>query len=169
MSEITYRVASLLDAKAIVSFYNQVGGETTYLSFGQDEYPMNEELQEKRLLEVSLQKNSTILLALSEEQIVGIATLTSSQKKKSAHEGEFGIVVEEAFWGKGIGSALIQRILRFAKNNTITTRVWLITRTDNLKAVELYKRFGFVLEGHMKHSTLVDGVYYDTYVMGLLF
>ena len=39
-------------------------------------------------------------------------------------------------------------------------------RADNLKAVQMYLKMGFVVEGHIKHSTLLNGIYYDDYVMG---
>lgn len=42
---IAYREPEVEDAKKIVDFYNYVGGETTYLSFEKDEYPMDEEAQ----------------------------------------------------------------------------------------------------------------------------
>ena len=165
MAGIVYRVAQVSDAGQMVAFYNRVAGETTYLSFGQDEYPLDEELQEKRLIEVSMQKNSTILLALAAETIAGIATITSSQKKRLRHEGEFGIVVEKAFWGQGIGSEMFSRLVRFSENNGITTRLSLVTRTDNEKAVEWYKRMGFEIEGCLRNSTIIDGACYNTYVM----
>jgi hypothetical protein len=36
--EVSLREATKDDAKSIIDFYNIVGGETTYLSFGEDEY-----------------------------------------------------------------------------------------------------------------------------------
>ena len=50
----------------------------------------------------------------------------------------------------------------------MTTRISLDTRADNVKAVELYLKFGFVVEGCRKNSTLLDGKYYDLYVMGMM-
>ena len=41
MAEITYRRPEVSDAKNIVDFYNYVGGETSYLSFEKDEYPLD--------------------------------------------------------------------------------------------------------------------------------
>lgn len=41
MAEIVYRRAQESDAEKIVDFYNYVGGETSYLSFEKDEYPMS--------------------------------------------------------------------------------------------------------------------------------
>lgn len=41
-------------------------------------------------------------------------------------------------------------------------------RAGNLKAVEMYLRFGFVIEACKKNSTLLNGKYYDDYIMGMM-
>ena len=41
--------------------------------------------------------NNTMLLALDGEEIAGIATINSSHKLKSRHEGELGIVVAQKY------------------------------------------------------------------------
>ena len=92
-----------------------------------------------------------MLLALDSEKIVGIATISSSHKIKSRHEGELGIVVAKEYQGNGV-----------------TTRIRLDTRTDNTMAVSLYLKFGFVVEGCCKNQTLLDGKYYDLYIMGMM-
>ena len=109
-----------------------------------------------------------MLLALDGEKIVGIATISSSHKIKSRHEGELGIVVAKDYHGRGIGSELIKRLIDWAKGNGVTTRIKLDTRADNVKAVSLYLKFGFVVEGCLKNSTLLNGEYYDLYVMGMM-
>ncbi|WP_042346138.1 GNAT family N-acetyltransferase [Bacillus massiliigorillae] len=168
MPEIIFRQPTIDDAQAIVDFYNIVGGETTFLSFEQDEYPLNVEDQVQSIKAVAEQKNSVMILAFENDEIVGIGTINSSNKIKSRHSGELGIVVKKMYHGKGIGSQIIQQLIEWAKSNGITTRIQLDTRCDNIGAVELYKKFGFEIEGCLKNSTLLNGEYYDLYVMGLL-
>lgn len=93
MSEITYRNPVPEDAEKIVAFYNYVGGETSYLSFEKDEYPLDVKGQKEDIKGLEGNANNTMLLALDGEEIVGIATIHSSHKIKSRHEGELGIVV----------------------------------------------------------------------------
>lgn len=168
MLQITYRQPTIEDAKDIVDFYNYVGGETTYLSFEKDEYPLNVEQQALSIQSTAKQENSMMILALAEDQIIGIGTISSSTKIKSRHSGELGIVVQKNYQGKGIGSQLIQQLIDWAKSNGITTRIQLDTRCDNEGAVELYKKFGFEIEGQLKNSTLLDGKYYDLYIMAMM-
>lgn len=168
MAQVIYRRAQESDAEKIVDFYNFVGGETSYLSFEKDEYPMNVKEQEEEIRSLEGKKASIMLLAMDGEEIAGIATIHSSAKIKASHDGELGIVVAKKYQGQDIGTELIRQLIDWAKGNGVTTRISLDTRADNVKAVELYMKFGFVVEGCRKNSTLLDGKYYDLYVMGMM-
>lgn len=168
MAQIIYRNAQESDAKKIVSFYNYVGGETSFLSFEKDEYSLNAEEQEKELRSLAQKAGNIMLLAVDGEEIAGIATIHSSFKIKSRHDGELGIVVARNYQGQGIGTELIRRLIQWASGNGVTKRLSLDTRTDNVEAVELYMKFGFIVEGCRKNAALLDGKYYDLYVMGMM-
>ncbi|MBV7391249.1 GNAT family N-acetyltransferase [Enterococcus alishanensis] len=166
--KVTYRNPTEDDAKNIVDFYNLVGGETTYLSFEENEYPLNVKEVKELIINTNHQINSTILLALINGKIIGIGTVSSGNKVKSKHCGELGIVVTEKFQSIGIGKEIIYQLLTWAKSNGVTTKIQLDTRVDNKKAVKLYKKFGFKIEGKLENTTIIEGKYYDLYVMGLM-
>ena len=166
-STIVFRRANADDAQKIVSFYNFVGGETTFLSFEKDEYPLNVDEQTASIQALDGNQNNIMLMAMDGDEIAGIATISSSHKIKARHEGELGIVVARKYQGQGIGSELIRRLIEWARGNGVTTRIRLDTRTDNTDAVSLYLKFGFTVEGCCKNSTLLNGKYYDLYMMGM--
>ncbi len=168
MAEIIYRDARVEDAEQIVSFYNYVGGETSFLSFEKDEYPMNAEQQADEIRSLEGNKTNRMLLACDGEEIVGIATIHSSGKIKARHDGELGIVVAKKYQGQGIGTELIRQLIEWCKGNGITKRLSLDTRSDNVSAVCLYLKFGFKFEGIRLNQTLLNGKYYDLYVMGMM-
>ena len=165
---IVYREPELEDAKKIVDFYNFVGGETTFLSFEKDEYPMDEVGQKEDILSTKEQPASIMILAMDGDEIAGIGTIHSGNKIKARHQGELGIVVAKKYQAKGIGSEIIRQLIDFCKGNGITTRIQLDTRCDNEVSVKLYERFGFEIEGRLKNTTLINGEYFDLYVMGLM-
>lgn len=165
---IAYREPEVEDAKKIVDFYNYVGGETTYLSFEKDEYSMDEEAQKGDIISTKEHPASIMILAMDGDEIAGIGTIHSGNKIKARHQGELGIVVAKKYQKFGIGSEIIRQLIDFCKGNGITTRIQLDTRKDNEVAVKLYEKFGFEIEGCLKNTTLLNGVYYDLYVMGLM-
>ncbi|MCB6202060.1 GNAT family N-acetyltransferase [Extibacter muris] len=168
MGQITYRTVNESDAEKIVAFYNYVGGETSYLSFEKDEYPMDVEAQAESIRGLEGNETNIMLMAMDGEEIAGIATISSSHKVKARHDGGLGIVVAKRYQGQGIGTELIRRLIEWARGNGITRRISLDTRADNVKAVELYMKFGFIVEGCRRNAALLDGHYYDIYVMGMM-
>lgn len=167
-NEIIYREPVVEDAEKIVDFYNFVGGETHFLSFEKDEYPMDVAGQREDIVSTNAHPASIMLLAMDGDDIAGIGTIGSGNKIKSRHQGELGIVVAKKYQAKGIGSEIINRLLDFCRGNGITTRVQLDTSCNNDVAVKLYERFGFEIEGRLKNTQLLDGEYSDLYVMGLM-
>lgn len=165
---ITYREPEVEDAQKIVDFYNYVGGETTYLSFEKDEYPLDTDGQVEDILSTKKQPASIMLLAMDGDEIAGIGTIHSGNKIKARHQGELGIVVAKKYQAQGIGSEIIRKLIDFCRGNGITTRIQLDTRCDNEVAVKLYEKFGFEIEGRLKNTTLLNGEYFDLYVMGLM-
>lgn len=156
------------EAEKIVAFYNRMGGESTFLSFVEDEYPLSVKEEEDYIRSLEGNANNVMFLALDGNEIVGLSTITSTHKIKSRHEGELGIVVAKKYHGQGIGTKLIRMAIDWCKGNDVTTRIHLDVSADNLTAISIYLKLGFIMEGCLKNQTLIDGIYYDTYVMGLM-
>ncbi|UFJ43312.1 GNAT family N-acetyltransferase [Brevibacillus humidisoli] len=79
---------------------------------------------------------------------------------------EFGVCVLQDFWGYGIGKHLLQASISWADSNGIK-KMTLQVLERNEKAIELYKRFGFEIEGIPKNDKLLsDGNYYNAIMMG---
>ena len=54
------------------------------------------------------------------------------------------IVLESMRQNQGVGSALINEVIRTAREASCR-RVWLVTTNDNTHAIRFYQRFGFAL------------------------
>ena len=79
----------------------------------------------------------------------GLAEKKKKQEKKNgyeamgmSHRGEFGISVRKAYWGYGAASALMEAVLAFAVENGFE-QINLEVRSNNLRAIRLYEKFGF--------------------------
>lgn len=163
---IEYVLPQVEDAEEIVAFYNRVGGETSYLSFEKDEYPLTVE-QQKEALEADSKDDQQFMLLVKEDgEIIALGTMNTSHKIKAKHVTELGIVVQKLSQSKGVGTELMKRLIKWARNEPNITKIRLDTRADNVKAVSLYLRLGFIIEGTLKNETLWNGQYYDLYVMG---
>ncbi|GGL60927.1 GNAT family N-acetyltransferase [Sporolactobacillus putidus] len=112
-------------------------------------------------------ENALFLIAESGGQIVGNLDFSGGSKSRTAHTGEFGISVLKDYWGEGIGKALVAELINWAHKNDVIRKINLRVRTDNARAIRLYKSFGFEEEGTIRRDFLIDGVFYDSLQMGL--
>jgi RimJ/RimL family protein N-acetyltransferase len=107
------------------------------------------------------------LLAFVEEKLVGTLSFQGGARPRTRHTGEFGTSVLREYWGAGIASALIDSLLEWSKQGGIIRKINLRVRSDNLRAINLYRRKGFSIEGTLTKQMLVGGRYYDNLWMGL--
>ena len=68
---------------------------------------------------------------------------------------------------RGLGEALLRACIAKAKVKGIT-RVELEARADNVAAIRLYEKLGFVHEALKRNAMRFDGVYFDSVQMSLL-
>ena len=64
-------------------------------------------------------------------------------KYKVRHRAEFGITVSKNYWGQGIGKAIMNACIECAKEAGYI-QLELDVVADNTRAIELYKKLGFI-------------------------
>ncbi len=162
------REARKADATKMIEYIYQVAGETDFLSFGVGEFTITVQ-EEERIIDMHHQAiNCLFILAIFNGEIVGMLNVKSSGKPRMRHIGEFGISVLKTHWGKGIGTALIRSMLNWAKATNVIRKLNLKVQTNNHTAIQLYQKLGFVREGVIRRDACIDGIFYDTYAMGML-
>jgi arsenate reductase (thioredoxin) len=77
-----------------------------------------------------------------------------------------GLAIHPEHAGKGYGMLMMQDIIAFAKTHN-RSRVDLSVSTENAKAIALYKKCGFVIEGTLKNYSYLAGEnrFVDEYMM----
>ncbi len=88
----------------------------------------------------------------------GIANLNIVPYKKLAHQCLLSIVVDEKFRNKGVGTALIEDLMKLAKEKFHIELLHLEVYEHN-PAIRLYQRLGFKEFGIQKHFIKEDGHY----------
>jgi len=108
--------------------------------------------------------HSIILVCEVKNRVIG---QVSVEKKggKISHVGELGIAVHPAYWNLGVGTALINAAIQRAKKEGIS-KLYLEVVRENRRAILLYKKFGFKVEGLLKkHFRMDDGRFADLVIM----
>ena len=107
-----------------------------------------------------------VLLALVDGQPAGNAGMhLAASSPRRAHARHIGMAVRSEHQGKGVGNALMEALIGIADNWLNVTRLELQVFTDNERAIALYKRHGFEIEGTHKAYALRAGKWCDVYSM----
>lgn len=163
---ITYRTAVPSDAAQLLEYLKQVGGETDNLTFGAAGIPFTVEQEAALLGRIADSPHSRFFLALDGERIVGNACVDGSANARMRHRRNLAITVLRDYWGRGIGTGLMERMLAFARESGAELAS-LEVRSDNARAKALYRRFGFVSYGTFPKFFKIDGKYFDVDCMTL--
>ena len=164
---VEIRKATALDAENILEYCRIVGGESDGLTFGAEGVSITVE-REKEYLESILHSDKQLyLVAADGNEIVGTAVFSCYAKPRLAHRGEISISVKKSMWGNHIGTRLMEEILSFARNTAKAEIISLEVRSDNERAIALYKKLGFEKIGTFDGFMKINGQYISCDMMRL--
>ena len=160
------REAHIEDAEKVIRYIIKVSDETDFMLSGSDERELDVKKEEEFLQSIQKSMTTKMFLCEIDGEIIGICNLKGVDRKRVKHRVNLGISVLKKYWGNGIAKRLINYAVAYAKENSIK-KIELTVRTDNERALKLYKSLGFFIEGEIKSFFCIDDVYYDCYIMGL--
>ena len=152
------------DAEKMISYLNQVGGESDNLLIGENEFTVPIEGVKRKLAMSKDSENSIVLIALENDQIIARAELEGYYPARIRHRAKFSISVKKEYWNQGIGTEMIKRIFEQAKNLKIRI-IELEVIADNERGINLYHKMGFADIGIYKDYFFVNGIFKDAVVM----
>ncbi len=156
------------DAPAVLKIFNRTHEETDNLLTYAEENHFTVESETAFLDEKNQSENAVEIGAFIDGILVGFAGIDPvGDQMKIRHRAEFGVNIEKAHWGKGIGRALTEAAIECAKKAGFS-QLELEVVEDNESAVRLYRNCGFTEYGRNPRGFLKkDGVYQPLLLMRL--
>lgn len=165
--QLTLRPASPKDAEQVVAYLEQVAGESENLTFGPGEFGISLEQERVFLQQAHDLPTSLYLLAEMEGEIVGTLIFSTETRPRVQHGGEFGMSVLRKYWNLGIGGRMLAYLIDWARQTPSIRKINLRVRVDNLSAIHLYEKYGFLREGRRTREFYLQGQFVDVFLMGL--
>ncbi len=106
-------------------------------------------------------------VAVEGDNVLGWVDIAPQFGEARAHIGTLGIALLPEARHRGLGRRLMQAAIEKAWANGLA-RIELSVRVDNMNALALYERCGFVREGLLRRAHRIDGVDHDVLAMALL-
>lgn len=160
------RCAEETDAEQLAQIRQQIDRETTFLDREPGEGMLTPSDFKQLIRTDSEESNRLFLLAETENgTIIAFSRCEGSNLQRLKHKVEFGICVLKDYWGFKIGPKLLETSIKWASANKLTKMTLSVIET-NEKAINIYKRYNFEIEGILKKDKrLENGEYYSTIIM----
>ncbi len=154
------------DAKKLSELRLQIDGETENMDREQGEGFIDEAAFERIIENDATHPRNLFLVADYDGRLIGYSRCQGYDLKRFSHKVVYGLGVLMDFWGYAIGKNLMMESIAWADSIGIKKIVLEGVLETNEKAIEMYKRLGFEIEGTMKKDKLLsDGKYYTSYIM----
>ena len=157
------------DAEKMIEYLKITSEETYFLTRYLEEINMTTD-KESELLKENLNSNTDMMIAafVNNELAGNVGIICVRKHIKLKHRAVFGISIKQKYWNNGIGNALLREVIEQARQMGYE-QIELGVFSDNEKAKELYKKYGFEVWGNMKNAyKLKDGTYRDEIIMGIM-
>ena len=156
MSQFTVRPAVVADARLMAELFAAVAEERSGIA---TEPPVD---VDARTVQFTASVGES-MVAVAGDRVIGMIHVEASRHGF----GEFGMLVDRGWRGRGVGSALIQAAITWARDHGLH-KLSLEVFAHNAAGIALYRKCGFVEEGHrVKHYRRANGELWDSLVMGL--
>lgn len=157
----TIRRAREADAETLLANVNEIGAEGVYIHTERLENSLD---QERAWIAAFDGRTSVLLVPEIDGRVVGQADVRRGQQVKNAHVAQLGIALRKEVRGLGLGKALMDASIDWARSIGIR-KLCLTVFGTNRRAIALYQRVGFEEEARLKGQVILQGVPVDEVLM----
>ncbi len=152
------------DAEQFIDLNKKLVSETDFLLLNSNESSLTIETQKKLIKDFNINNNKVVFVIEIDKNLIGFIGGTKGVYKKNEHVLTIAIGILQEYNGIGYGKNLLKYIEGWAIENDVK-RLELTVRNDNERAVNLYKKFGFDIEGIKLKSLKINDKYFDEFYM----
>ncbi|QVK17454.1 GNAT family N-acetyltransferase [Mycoplasmatota bacterium] len=153
------RIAKKEDAEEIIHLVKKVIKEVDYFPLEAEDFDFTVEA------EIEFIENTELFLVCEiNGDLVGSSTLIRGKYKKTAHTALFGITILNEYTNSGIGTQILNYMIKHAKKNGIE-RIELEVFEKNISALKLYRKFGFEVDGKKENYIKTNKGYHNLLIM----
>jgi len=150
------------DAKEFLSMLIQLDNETKLMLYEPGE--RRRDIDKIRLIIKETQPSSFMYVVEDDRKLVGFLSAKRGHTNRIKHRAYIVIGIIKSYTGKGIGRRLFNELDNWTTDNGVT-RLELTVMKHNERAISLYKKMGYKVEGVREKSVVIDGDYIDEYYM----
>jgi RimJ/RimL family protein N-acetyltransferase len=161
------REITVQDAAAFLDLCLALDQETEFMMLEPGERPSDMAWQERRIQSWLAEANETVLVCAVENELAGFIAVAGGKYRRNRHSAHLVLGVRQKFASQGFGRQLMSAAENWARRQGMH-RLELTVMTHNQRAVGLYRKMGYEIEGVRHDSLRVSGTFVDEYAMAKL-
>jgi len=163
---ITIRTATENDAEALLACTNAYIADNDGQVWDPAEFQFSLEQELEWIASLKRNPSELLLIAETDGKVIGNIDFQVGKRTRLAHSGELGLAVSKEWRSLGVGAVLMDVLMRWAKDNPAIEKVNLRVLNTNERAIRLYRKFGFQVNGRMpREIKYADEGYADVVLM----
>jgi RimJ/RimL family protein N-acetyltransferase len=161
---MTIRTLQPDDAAQFAALMTHLDNETKFMLYEPGERQTTVAQWRERIEQLREGGESEVFVAEAEGELVGFLRAQGQTVRRLQHTLYLVIGLRAAYSGRGIGAQLFTVMESWARARNLR-RLALTVMTHNERAIALYRKMGFEIEGRHTAAIMVDGVLVDEYTM----
>lgn len=113
-------------------------------------------------------QNESIHYAIANEQDEYLGTISLKNIDMISRNAEYAISLRQKAQGRGIAAKATKELLNIAFKELDLERVYLNVLSENIRAIHLYEKCGFIYEGEFRKHLLLEGEFKTLKWYGIL-
>ncbi|MNC17051.1 Acetyltransferase YpeA [compost metagenome] len=162
--KVTLRELVPEDAAELLRLQHRLDEESAFMLLEPDERQTGIKQVEEMIESFANAENSIFIGAEVEGSLAGYLSVRGGSVRRNRHSAYIVIGILAEFQGMGIGGSLFREMEKWAKVMGIV-RLELTVMVHNERALALYAKNGFEIEGIKKNSLKVEDSWVDEYYM----
>jgi RimJ/RimL family protein N-acetyltransferase len=165
--QILLRHVEVSDAARVIEFVHGFVYDEEYVPLVEGEFNPTLEEEEQLLSNYVERSNALFLVAEFEGKIVGNINVDGNQRQIMRHTAVFGMGMHKEWQSCGLGTAILEVAISWAKSNAELEILFLQVYAENEAGLALYRKMGFIQHGRIPNFFKQNGRYHDEIAMYL--
>jgi Acetyltransferases, including N-acetylases of ribosomal proteins len=165
--QILLRHVEVSDAARVIEFVRGFVYDEEYVPLVEGEFNPTLEEEEQLLSNYVERSNALFLVAEFEGKIVGNINVDGNQRQILRHTAVFGMGMHKEWQSCGLGTAILEAAISWAKSNAELEILFLQVYAENEAGLALYRKMGFIQHGRIPNFFKQNGRYHDEIAMYL--
>ncbi len=153
--QASFRSPKAEDGALMLENLKTISEETDFILRYPDEWNETIEDEARFLQEINLSDDTLMIVCCLNGRIIGSCTIYFNKFRKERHRASISLAVLKEYWGKGIGTLMIDELISVAKNQGVT-QLELDYFEGNERARSLYIKAGFIQTGEIPNAIKLD-------------